>query len=70
MLVEIGLVSVHPYPFLVGRTYEVYNTALKDSVYYYVNDFLNLLAFFRLFYIITALLLVTEWMSDSARRVW
>lgn len=59
-----------PYPWFVGRTFEVYNPFLKHTIIYHYNDVMQGFLLIRLIKYIDKLLIFTVWRSCRADRVW
>lgn len=70
VILECGLIMIHPYPFFVGKKYEIYNEHVDQKIYYYVNDFFQLLSLVRFIYVLSSALNITDWKSRSSYRIW
>ena len=64
------LLLIQPYPWFIGRRIYFENEIIGHDIYYYVNDFLQLISLVRYFYLISAFLHLTKWRSASAVRIW
>ena len=69
-LIQIFIILMHPYPFLTGIKFYVYQKDIHVNIYYSANDLLQLLNLIRLIYHFKTLLLFTKWNSSSAQRIW
>jgi hypothetical protein len=69
VLLECALIMVHPSPLFVGWKYPVFNEAVQQEIYYYVNDFFQILSLVRFCYFIVSILNISIWKSRSAHRI-
>lgn len=70
VILECGLIMVHPYPFFVGKKRVIYNDVVDQKIYYHVNDYFQLLSLVRFTYVLASCLNITEWKSRAAYRIW
>lgn len=70
MAVEMLIFVIHPNPFIVGKTFIVFNVYFKESLTYRYNDILNMFVLLRVIIMIKVLLLNSEWASNRAQRIW
>lgn len=66
---ECALLMVIPYPFLIGIEILYFNEAVRNDIYYHINDFLYLASLLRFVYFSKSILNITIWKSRSASRI-
>ena len=66
---EIFLVMLHPYPWLVGQGTTIPNPIIDLNIYYNINDFLNMLSLVRIIWIFPKMINFTVWRSNSSQRI-
>lgn len=69
VILECILIMIHPSPFFVGWKEHVFNESLQQGIYYYVNDYFQILSLVRFTYFLTSVLNISIWKSRSAHRV-
>jgi hypothetical protein len=69
-LKECLILACHPYPFFIGIKFSFFNEAVQGQTHYNANDLMNVLNLVRLTYFLTSALLLTNWKTCSADRVW
>ena len=70
MAANIILMTIQPYPFLVGIRINYYAAIVDETIYYHVNDILQLLSTFRIVGAVANLVYLTNWLSNSSSRIW
>lgn len=70
IVLEILILFLHPYPFLVGLKTKVFNRKMKVDIYYNYNDTFSLLSIIKYVYALNSTLQLTEWKSSRSQRVW
>lgn len=66
VLIDCFFIIVHPYPFIVGKDVQFYNTIIESDMNYHVNDFLQLFAMVRVVKAWIKLINLSAWRSNSA----
>lgn len=78
---DMAILSLHPYPFFVGKIiiiififvkgykFYVFNKFVHTNIYYHYNDILHMLSLVRLVYALNSILSMTKWKSSSAERI-
>ena len=66
VLTDCFFILVHPYPFLVGKDVQMYNTIIESDMSYHLNDFLQLFAMIRVVKACIKLINLSAWRSNSA----
>ena len=69
LLMNMVILGIQPYPFLVGIRIYSYNEIISDYIYYHVNDVLQLLSTFRILFAVGKLFYLSNWLSNSSSRV-
>lgn len=59
-----------PYPWLIGKNFEVGNDFVKTPILYHYNDVMQMFLLIRLIKYLDKLLIFTVWRSCRADRVW
>lgn len=61
---------IHPYPFLVGNKYFVFNRKIQKEIYYHYNDALSVLSLIKVVFLFKFTLDLTKWKSNRSSRIW
>ena len=69
-MVRIAIIFIHPYPWLLGRTFVVHNPTIDHDIYYHLNDALSLFMLVRMVRLMPVILALTQWQSLRASRIW
>ena len=69
ILIEWAILILQPYPFFINFTITVSNSYHAYDVEYYVNDFLSILSFGRIYILLRTFLLLTPYMNNRANRL-
>lgn len=70
LIVNLLVLSVQPYPFLIGIRIYTFNDIVGDVIFYHVNDVLQLLSTFRILFAVGKFFYMSNWLSNSSNRVW
>lgn len=69
LMLNLLVLGIQPYPFLVGKRFYYYTAIVDDYIYYHWNDLLNLLSTFRIMFAVGKLFYLSGWLSNSSSRV-
>lgn len=69
IILNLLVLGIQPYPFLVGIRIYSYNAMVDDYIFYHVNDILQLLSTFRIMFAVGKLFFLSGWLSNSSNRV-
>lgn len=69
LCLDLLILAIQPYPFLVGVRIYSFNDIADDFIFYHVNDILQLLSTFRIMFAVGKLFYLSGWLSNSSSRV-
>ena len=56
--------------FGIGYKFKMLNTVTDHVIHYNINDIFQLLSLLRLVFILNSLMVITQWKTSSAQRIW
>ena len=67
VFLEWIILVLQPYPFLIGLTFTSSNSYQGYNMEYPINDFLTILSFGRIYFLIRTALLMTSYMNSRGK---